>query len=124
MIDFKNGKYIKLRQVAAKDVKTVLPLLIPGEEIQDCYKGIRDYVVFTDKRVIAVNVQGATGKRKDFTSLPYSKVTVFSVETAGPFDLDSELQLWFSGLGKVTFEFLGSSKITQIGQCIGKYILE
>lgn len=29
-----------------------------------------------------MNVQGMTGKKKDFTSLPYSKIQTFSVETA------------------------------------------
>jgi hypothetical protein len=48
-----------------------------------------------------VNVQGITGKKRDFTSLPYSKIQAFSVETAGHFDLDAELDLWFSGVGNV-----------------------
>jgi hypothetical protein len=30
---------------------------------------VRDFVVFTNKRLIAVNVQGMTGKKRDFTSL-------------------------------------------------------
>ena len=75
--------------------------MIPGEEIIGCYKGLRDYVTFTNKRVIAVNVQGMTGKKKDFTTLPYSKIQAFSIETSGVFDLDSELELHFSGLGLV-----------------------
>ena len=79
---------------------------------------MRDYVVFTDKRVISVNVQGLTGKKKDFTSLPYSKVQAFSIETAGHFDLDSELQLVFSSLGTVIFEFTGASNVKEIAQLI------
>ena len=47
---------------------------------------MRDCVVFTSKRIIAVNVQGISGKKKDFTSLPLAKVQAFSVETAGTFD--------------------------------------
>ena len=79
---------------------------------------MRDYVVFTNKRVISVNVQGLTGKKKDFTSLPYSKVQAFSIETAGHFDLDSELQLVFSSLGTVIFEFTGASNVKAIAQLI------
>lgn len=79
---------------------------------------MRDYVVFTNKRVISVNVQGLTGKKKDFTSLPYSKVQAFSIETAGHFDLDSELQLVFSSLGTVIFEFTGASNVKEIAQLI------
>lgn len=82
------------------------------------YSSMRDYVVFTNKRVISVNVQGLTGKKKDFTSLPYSKVQAFSIETAGHFDLDSELQLVFSSLGTVIFEFTGASNVKEIAQLI------
>ena len=84
---------------------------------------MRDYVVFTTKRMIAVNVQGMTGKKKDFTTLPYSKIQVFSIETAGVLDLDSELEVWFSGLGMVKFEFSGASDIVAIGQLISSTIL-
>jgi hypothetical protein len=40
--------------------------------------------------------QGITGKKCDFTSLPYSKIQAFSIETSGSFDQDTELDLWFS----------------------------
>lgn len=122
MIDFKNGSIIKLKQTQ-ETFADIQPLLISGEEIIDAYKGIRDYVVFTSKRVIAVNVQGITGKKKDFTSLPYSKIQTFSVETAGVFDLDSELELFFSGLGLVKFEFTGTSDIVKISHIIANYLL-
>ncbi|MBE5922260.1 MAG: PH domain-containing protein [Lachnospiraceae bacterium] len=122
MIDFTNGSIIKLKKTdsAPADIN---PLLIQGEVIVSAYKGIRDYVVFTNKRVIAVNVQGMTGKKKDYTSLPYAKVQAFSVETSGVFDMDSELELYFSALGLVKFEFTGASDIVRIGQIISTYIL-
>jgi hypothetical protein len=124
MIDFQNGTFVKLKMVNRSDgVNLVQPLLINGEGIISTYRGIRDYVIFTNKRIISVNVQGMTGKKKDFTSLPYAKISAFSVETAGHFDLDSELELWFSGLGKVKFEFSGNSNIVEIGQIIGSFAL-
>lgn len=123
MIDFKNGSIFKLKKVDNGYSKDVEPLMVAGEEILGCYKAIRDYVVFTNKRVIAVNVQGVTGKKKDFSTLPYSKLQAFSVETAGVIDLDSELELYYSGLGRVKFDFTGSSDIISIGQAIGGYIL-
>lgn len=123
MIDFKNGSFIKLSKTNPEVAKDTLPLLVPGEEVVGVYKGMRDYVVFSTKRIISVNVQGVTGKKKDFTSLPYSKVQVFSVETAGTLDMDSELELWFSGLGLVKFEFTGVSDIIKIGQLISNAIL-
>lgn len=123
MIDFKNGSLFKLKKADVSAAKDVTPLLIPGEEIIGCYKGLRDYVTFTNKRVIAVNVQGMTGKKKDFTTLPYSKIQAFSIETSGVFDLDSELELHFSGLGLVKFEFTGTSDIVSIGHAISTYLL-
>ena len=123
MIDFKNGSIFKLKKVENSFAKDVEPLLVQGEEILGCYKAMRDYVTFTNKRVIAVNVQGVTGKKKDFSSLPYSKLQAFSVETAGTLDLDSELELYYSGLGRVKFDFTGASDIISIGQAIGTYIL-
>lgn len=101
----------------------MVPLLIEGEHVVSCFKAVRDFVVFTNKRLIAVNVQGITGKKRDFTSLPYSKVQAFSVESAGNFDLDAELDLWFSGLGKVRLEFKGNADIRQLGHMIATYVL-
>ena len=124
MIDFTNNDFIKLREVDVDSIsKHINQLLISGEEIIASYKAIRDYCVFTNKRVIAVNVQGVTGKSKDFTSLPYSKINTFSVETSGVIDLDSELELYFSGLGKVHFEFTNSKSILKIAQIISEHLL-
>ena len=117
MIDFENKAVFKLKQ-SPDYAEKVEALLVPGEKVLDSFQALRDGVVFTDKRIIAINVQGLTGSKKDFTSLPYSKMTAFSVETAGTFDLDAELQLYYSGLGQVSFEFKGSCNLTAIAQMI------
>lgn len=124
MIDFKNGSFLKLKKTKG-DVNAALinPLLVPGEGIISEYQAIRDFVVFTNKRIIAVNVQGMTGKKKDFTSIPYSKIQLFSVETAGMLDMDSELDVTISGIGTIRFEFSGASDIVQIGRLIADYTL-
>ena len=124
MIDFQNKVLFKLSKINVDSIAdNIAPLLVPGETVIGAYKAIRDYVAFTDKRIIAVNVQGVTGKKKDFTTLPYSKIQSFSVETSGTIDLDSELELYFSGLGRVKFEFTGSNDIVKIGQLISSFIL-
>lgn len=124
MIDFNNDIFVKMTPVNTKIFgHEVIPFLIRGEEIVGAYQALRDGVVFTNKRIIAINSQGITGKKKDMTSLPYSKIQAFSVETIGSFDLDSELELWFSGLGKVKFEFAGEVNITDICKLISGYVL-
>ena len=124
MIDFQNGSIFKLKKVDTDKFNSEISnLLIDGENIIGCYQDIRDHVIFTNKRIISVNVQGITGRKKDFTSLPYAKISAFSVETAGPFDLDSELDLFYSGVGKVRFEFKGNSDIIEIGRIISQFAL-
>ena len=124
MIDFKNGSFVKLKKTKGDvNKRLITPLLVSGEEIISEYQAIRDFVVFTNKRIIAVNVQGFTGTKKDFTSIPYSKIQVFSVETAGTLDLDSELEITISGIGTVKFDFSGASNIVEIGKLIAEYAL-
>ncbi len=124
MIDFKNGAVFKLSKTKKfSNQDTVQPLFIDGEELIGEYQALRDFVIFTNKRIISVNVQGITGKKKDFSTLPYSKIQAFSIETAGVLDLDSELELYFSGLGKVKFEFTGESDIVKLGKLISEKIL-
>ena len=98
-------------------------MFVDGEEIIASFKTIRDGIVFTTKRIFAINVQGITGKKVDYTSLPYSKIQAFSVETAGVLDLDSELELWFSGLGKVKFDFVSRADVSQICKMISQRVL-
>lgn len=125
MIDFQNGTVFKLKAVQNSDYASwVSPFLVEGETILSMYQALRDGVVFTNKRIISINVQGVTGKKKDFTSLPYSKIQAFSVETAGVLDLDSELELYFSGLGKVKFDFTSNANVTQICNVISSYVLK
>ncbi len=121
MIDFKNGSVFKLKE-NKEYADIVSDLLLDGEKIIGSFKALRDGVLFTDKRIIAVNVQGITGRKKDFTSLPYKNIVAFSVETAGSFDLDSELEVYFSGLGKVKFEFTGKVNVTEIAKTIGEFL--
>ena len=124
MIDFQNASFVKLKPVDDEEfAKFITPMFAPGEEIIQVFKGMRDGVVFTNKRIIAINVQGLTGKKKDFTSLPYSKIQAYSVETAGVFDLDSELDLWFSGMGLLRFEFAAKANVTEICRIISERVL-
>ncbi|MCH1865437.1 PH domain-containing protein [Nocardioides sp. CFH 31398] len=121
MIDFANGTIVKLNP--SQPDEGVLAMLVTGEQVYRSFKGIRDSVHFTSKRIIAVNVQGLTGKKVDYSSLPYAKIQAWSIETAGRFDRDCELEIYFSGLGKVRLEFAGSVDIKVLGQIIADHVL-
>lgn len=72
-------------------------ILAAGEVVEHAYQLIRDYFVFTNRRLVLVDKQGITGKKTEYHSLPYKSITHFSIETAGNFDLDAELKIWVSG---------------------------
>ncbi len=50
-------------------------------------------------------------------------IVAYSVETSGTFDLDSELEIYFSSLGRVRFEFTGSTATIEISRHIPKNLL-
>ena len=125
MLDFKTNIIFKLKEVTpAEALELVQPMLLEDETIFAAFKTIRDHVVFTNHRVIAVNVEGITGKQKDFTSLPYIKIQAFSVRTASLLAVDTVMDLWFNSMGIVTFEFSGRFDIAAFNKLIGQYILK
>ncbi|UJP65957.1 PH domain-containing protein [Mongoliitalea daihaiensis] len=71
-------------------------LLVEGETIDLGFKLLRDTFIFTNKRLILVDIQGITGSKTEYKSIMYKSISRFSVETAGTFDLDAELKIWIS----------------------------
>ena len=125
MIDFESDSIFKLKPIDLDDMlESVNLFLIEGETVFAAFKSIRDQLVFTNKRVIAVNVQGLTGSKVDYTSLPYNKIQTFSVETSGTFDRDCEIQLYLGSVGCVTFEIKGDFDIVAFNKMISAYVLE
>lgn len=124
MVDFKNKGLIKLSAVGIEEgQKAVKDILINNEEVIASFKSMRDRLIFTDKRIISVNVQGVTGKKVDFTSFPYPKIQAYSIETAGTFDLDAEIDITLSSIGTVRFELSGATNIKKIYSTISEKIL-
>ena len=124
MIDFENSVIFKLKTIEITEVRDDFhKFLIDGEEIFAAFKTIRDQLVFTNKRIIAANVQGITGSKVDYTSLPYSKIQAFSVETSGTLDLDCEIEVYLSELGKAKFEIKGEFDLLSFNRLISQYVL-
>ena len=70
------------------------PVLMPDEKVDMAFKAGRDTTVFTNRRVLMIDVKGITGKRVEFFSLKWSSISAFSVETVGQyFDRDAEFVL-------------------------------
>ena len=65
--------------------------LMEGETIHTGFVLIRDVVIFTDKRIIDLDKQGATGKKVSVNSIYLDSIINVSAETAGFGIDDSEL---------------------------------
>ncbi|MEB4869703.1 PH domain-containing protein [Priestia megaterium] len=104
--------------------KDLQNILIANERVEQAYKVIRDLMVFTTKRLIIVDKQGVTGKKTDYHSIPYKTITHFSVETAGTFDLDAELNIWVSGSSvPISKEFRKDKSIYDVQKVLASYVL-
>lgn len=126
MIEFNKDSIFNLKPIDPNSVrKDVRGLLIQGEDIIMAFKTIRDQLIFTNRRIIAVDVQGITGMKRTFATLPYSRIQFFTVETPGFAEIfsDTELYLMFSNGFTSKFEIRGSCDIGAICRAISAYVL-
>ncbi|MBN2287666.1 MAG: PH domain-containing protein [Tissierellales bacterium] len=99
-------------------------LLTDDEAIEVGFHVFRDTFVFTNKRLILVDVQGLTGNKVEYLSIPYSKITKFSIETSGHFDLDAELKIWIgSDPSPVSKKFNKKVNIYDMQAVLSKHLL-
>lgn len=99
-------------------------LLVENESIEIGFVVLRDTFVFTSKRLILVDIQNFTGSKIDYLSVPYSKITKFSIETAGTFELDAELKIWVgSDPVPISKKFSRAVSIYDLQQVLASHVL-
>lgn len=99
-------------------------LLAPSERVEHAYQLVRDMFVFTNLRLVFVNRQGLTGSKVEYVSVPYSKITRFSIETAGTFDLEAELRVWLTGAHEpLRLQFNKKLSIYDVQKVLATYVL-
>lgn len=118
------AKFSVIEKVDQNDGNNLFGIfLVENEKVILNYKHVRDRVIFTDKKIIAIDVQGLTGVKKEFKFFPYSKISSFSVETSGNFDADSDFKIWVSGYGCFAIKFAKKLNIQEIGEFLtGKIV--
>lgn len=125
-VNFNQNSVFNLKPINPDSIRNeVNALLIDGETPLLAFQTIRDQLVFTNKRIISIDVQGITGTRKSYASMPYSKIQFFSVQTKGFMEIfpDSELYIMFSNGFTAKFEFKGNVDIGAIGRMISEFVL-
>jgi len=99
-------------------------VLASNERVEKAYVVIRDLMVFTNKRLILVDKQGVTGKKREYLSIPYRSVERFSMETTGHFDLESELKIWVRGQAEpVSKTFRNDQAIHDVARALAEFAL-
>ena len=112
-------------EVDDSDLEKILAnTLIDGEQVEKAYKVVRDMFIFTNKRLILIDKQGMTGSKMEMVSIAYSKITKFSRESAGHFDLDAELKIWVgSDPTPISKEFKSGDNINDVYRIISQHAL-
>lgn len=78
--------------------------LVEGEEVYFAFRTIRDWIAFTDWRLIHVDVQGILGNKKEYLTVPYRSITAFAITSAGTIDIDAEIAVFLSGHPPIEFK--------------------
>jgi len=119
-----DANFLNLREISLREVRPEVPkLMIGGETMVMAFQTVRDQVIFTNKRIFVVNVQGITGKKTSYYSYPYSKIQYFGIETAGVLDIDSEIIFAFTNGAKLQLDFKARVDIYKISNLVSNYIL-
>jgi len=117
------AKFSVIEKVQNNDSKELFePFLAADEEIHLSFKNVRDKVIFTSYKIVCYDVQGLTGSKKEYRIFPYSKISSFSVETAGFFDSDSDFKIWVSGVGVFEIKFAKKLNIKEVGSFMASKI--
>ncbi|MBC7406672.1 MAG: PH domain-containing protein [Candidatus Parcubacteria bacterium] len=119
-----NNLFGSASQIAGQEV---LPLIadfvVEGEQILIAYKLWRDMIIFTTERLILVDVQGLTGSKVSFESIPYSTIKRFKMENAGTLDMDCEITLTLQGGAIYPLKFGRGTNLKPIYKYLSTYIL-
>ena len=101
-------------------------LFVEGESIEIGFKLFRDTFIFTDRRLILVDVQGMTGSKVEYLSISYKSISRFSIETSGNFDLDAELKIWISSevLPSIKKKFNKQVNIYDLQKVLATHVLK
>lgn len=94
--------------------KSLMNFIATNEKPLFAVKTVRDCALFTDKKVLISDKQGITGKKTEYYAIPYSKIVTYSIETAGHFDLDSEIKLFLNGGIEIEMKFLKGKNMDQL----------
>ena len=105
---------VKMIPVTKAELPGAYASLFATEKVIGCYKGIRDLIVFTDIRIVSIDVRGITGKQKVFVTIPYTHICEMTIETSGYLDIDTDLILKTTAGTVMAYSFRNGSDVIKI----------
>jgi len=94
--------------------KEFADILVEGEQLEKAFCVIRDKWVFTNKRLILLDVQGVTGSKRDYLTIPYKSTL----------DDDCEMKIFIKGTQTfVKKEFSRKTNIKELQKLLASHIL-
>jgi hypothetical protein len=101
------------------------PLLTDGEIIEVGFVVFRDTFLFTNKRLILIDVQGISGRQLEYFSVPYGKISKFSVRTGGSFEPEADLRIWV-GSDSIPIEkkFTSDVNVYELQKVLASHVLK
>jgi hypothetical protein len=123
VVDFENSKLLKLAPVEVERFDWAEDTLIVGERGLLAFLGVRDSVLFTNHRVVMRNVKGVTGTEVSTTTIPYSRITAFTVVTSGLTGVSVDLTLYVSNIPPILMEFTRDAEVTKINALLSRAVL-
>lgn len=106
-------------------LKEFADVFVGDETIEKSFQVIRDIFIFTNKRLVLIDKQGISGKKCEILTIPYGSITYFSIQTAGAFDLDSELKIMIRGVAApLVKQFKKGTDLVGLQRVLAKHVLK
>jgi hypothetical protein len=96
--------------------------LAHGEQVRFAFKLVRDSILFTDRRIMMTDIQGLTGSKRRYLTIPYRAITTFTLESAGHFDLDTEISITVSGSAPIAFQLSRGADVPGLVTLLTEYL--
>ena len=119
MLEIKDKMVIKVSVAKPEITKDWAEDLISEHEyISMGFSSLTYNLVFTSKRIIIMNAKVITKKKKEFTSIPYSSISYYSIDTEGFLKNSTGLEIFVKDLGLLRIQFNSETDIKEIGKLI------
>ncbi len=100
------------------------PLLVDGELFEIGFGDFNQTIAFTNMRLVLVDITGKKDEKREFHSVPYSKISHFCIRSKWNFRSHAELRIWVgSDPNPIERIIYNDEDIFLPQRILGKYIL-